>query len=324
MAKHTVAMALWLLAVTGAAKAQTVPESVTVTGTRQETITRFLKSVTTPTHMTGKLARWETPICPTVLGLDEAGAAPVIARLKEVALGAGARVAKEKDCEPNIEIVFTDTPQLTIDNVRDTSPELLGYHNGGEERDKLAIVTRPIQAWYTTVTQDLRGHTYVDGPRAANSPAQGTMVVLPCKLTGQNKQLQMGPFGARFEGVGWCISRLDYAIKVDVEGSRIANGLRSGFYHIIITVDPDKLTQRDGVNDYVAMLALAQLSSLDQCQDMPSIVNMLPAACAQSADALTPGDLGYLRGLYGMNADKLARGQQNDIASQMERAMVGQ
>jgi hypothetical protein len=71
------------------------------------------------------------------------------------------------------------------------------------------------------------------------------------------------------------------------------------------------------------MLALTQLSSLDRCQDMPSIVNMLPAACEQNAAALTPGDLGYLRGLYGMNADKLAQGQQNEIARQMEKAMVG-
>jgi hypothetical protein len=212
LGKLTIATALWILAVVVAAKAQTLPESVTVTGTRQQTITRFLKAVTTPTHMTGKLARWEPPICPTVLGLDEAAATPVIARLKEVALAAGARVAKERGCEPNIEIVFTDTPQLTIDNVRDTSPELLGYHNGSEERAKLAIVTRPIQAWYTTATQDLRGHIYVDGPRTASSPAQGTFVVLPCKLTGQNKQLQMGPAGARIEGVGWCVCRLDYAI----------------------------------------------------------------------------------------------------------------
>lgn len=323
MGKFMAAMMLWSAAGAAAALAQ-APESVTVTGTRQQTITRFLKTVTTPTHMTGKLARWETPICPAVLGLDEAAAAAVIARLKDVALGAGARFAKEKDCEPNIEIVFTDTPQLTIDNVRDTAPELLGYHNGSEERAKLATVSRPIQAWYTTVTRDLRGHSYVDGPRVANSPAQGTFVILPCKLTGQNRQLQMGPAGARFEGVGWCVSRLDYAIKADVEGSRIANGLRSGFHHIIITVDPDKLTQRDGINDYVAMLALTQLSSLDRCQDMPSIVNMLPAACEQSAAALTPGDLGYLRGLYGMNADKLAQGQQNEIARQMEKAMVGQ
>jgi len=47
-------------------------------------------------------------------------------------------------------------------------------------------------------------------------------------------------------------------------------------------------------------LALTQLSSLDTCQQLPSIVNMLATGCDKKASALTDNDLAYLRGLYKM------------------------
>ena len=51
------------------------------------------------------------------------------------------------------------------------------------------------------------------------------------------------------------------------------------------------------VGDYIAMLALTQLSSLDTCQALPSIVNLLAPGCAQKPDGLTENDVAYLRGL---------------------------
>lgn len=50
----------------GAALAQKPPtESVTVTGEKtREAVDKFVKSVRTPTRITGKTARWRTPICP--------------------------------------------------------------------------------------------------------------------------------------------------------------------------------------------------------------------------------------------------------------------
>jgi hypothetical protein len=72
------------------------------------------------------------------------------------------------------------------------------------------------------------------------------------------------------------------------------------------------------------MLALAQLNSLDTCQQLPSIVNMLAAGCERKADALTANDLGYLRGLYKMGAGRTLRSQKDDIAYQMEKNLGGQ
>jgi hypothetical protein len=108
-----------------------------------------------------------------------------------------------------------------------------------------------------------------------------------------------------------------------VTGNHINDGVRSGFNHIIITVDTEKLAGRDFVPlaDYIAMLALTQLNSLDTCQQLPSVVNMLAPDCVQRTDGITATDLAYLQGLYQMAADKSLVFQQNDITDRMEETL---
>ena len=100
---------------TGHAVAQPVSpptEGVTVTATKsREVITRFVESVTTTARMTGKIARWETAICPVVVGLRPSALALISQRLRQVANDVGAPVSSDPSCKPNIEIVFTTTPQ---------------------------------------------------------------------------------------------------------------------------------------------------------------------------------------------------------------------
>jgi hypothetical protein len=73
--------------------------------------------------------------------------------------------------------------------------------------------------------------------------------------------------------------------------------------------------------DYIAMLALAQINSLDACQQLPSIVNMLAAGCEQKSADMTQTDLAYLRGLYRMSPEKSLITQRNEITSQMSESL---
>jgi hypothetical protein len=75
------------------------------------------------------------------------------------------------------------------------------------------------------------------------------------------------------------------------------------------------------VGDYIAMLALTQIASLDTCQSLPSIVNLLAAGCANKADALSGNDAAYLRGLYHMSAGMVLRGQEDGIAYEMAQSL---
>jgi hypothetical protein len=282
-----------VLALPAAAQA---PESVTVTGTRsRQVLDQFVESFAAPNRLTGKIARWEDGICPVAVGLKPAFLGFITQRMRNVAAKAGAPIDDHASCKPNIEIVFTTTPQALLDNVRKQNEPFLGYADSSGARKKLATVTRPIQAWYTTATKDLRGKKEVDSAKGG-----GITIRLPAPV----------PHGS----------------AAAVDGSRLRDGMRSTFYHIIIVADPRLLVDYEigAVADYVSMLALTQLSSLDACQQLPSIVNMLAPGCARLTMAMTDNDAAYLRGLYHMTPDMIALAQENEVAYQMEKGLESQ
>jgi hypothetical protein len=252
----------------------------------RQAIDGFVEAFATPTHATGKLARWETGICPATSGQASKVSAFVTDHLMAVAGAVGAPVNVEKSCTANIDIIFTTSPQALLDNVRERNTDFIGYAPGGDELRKLATVTHPIQAWYSTETRDLRGQTHID--------------------TGRDR-------GDR-----------EQAATARATGTRLTNGLRSAFHHVLNVVDPSKLEGQEVVplSDYIAMLALSQPGSLDACLDPPSIVNMFAKGCASKPAHITESDMAYLHGLYGMNADRIMlSSQKNDIAAQMVQSL---
>lgn len=282
--------------------AQPAAESVTVTGTKsREVMQDFVKSLAASTRFTGKIARWSDGICPVVAGLPPGFTKFVRVRLREIATQVGAPVNTNPSCKPNIEIGFTAKPQALVDKLRRTNPDYLGYHDNQEQLDRLATVTRPIQAWYLTSTQDVNGTVLVDGAKIA-----GIGLRVPC---------------------GFCPGGYTYlpnARALAVTGSRLGDGLRSGLYHVTIVADPSQLKEYEigSLADYIAMLALTQPGSLDTCQQLPSIVNMLAKDCGIKSDALTENDTAYLRGLYKMGPDRSLQTQRDEIAYQMEKELT--
>ncbi len=293
----------WLLlaVLAGAAQAQPAPtESVTVTGARsRQVIQGFVQSFAMPTRRAGKLARWEDGVCPITVGLKPAFAKFVGQRLKAVAAEVGAPVNDRAGCKPNIEIVFTTNPQGLMDNVRRRQAGYLGYHDNSHQADALAKVIHPIQAWYTTATRDLRGRPMIDS----------------ASLQGVGEQ-------SNIEGDS---SQLEFSASA-VTGSRLGDGRRSDLYHVIIVAEPAKLLNHEigALADYITMLALTQLSSLDTCQELASIVNMLAPGCPRRTASLTSSDLAYLRGLYRMSPGRTLRSQEDEVAFQMGREWDGQ
>jgi hypothetical protein len=298
-----------LLAISvAAASAQPVKspvENVTVTGTRsREAISDFVQSFVTSARMTGKMARWEDGICPATTGLKSVFASFITQRLRAVAAQAGAPVNDDPSCKTNVHIVFTTAPQAFVDNTAKTDSELLGYYDTLAQRDALAKVTHPIQAWYSTETRDLRGGKSVD-----NAKGGGVEITFldPAVPNGFNTMV------------------MPHAHSATVTGSRLGDGMRSAFHNIIILINPNKLVEYEigSLADYISLLALTQLNSLDACQQLPSVVNMLAAGCERKADALSDNDLAYLRGLYKMSLDGTLRVQQAEVAYQMNESLEG-
>ena len=277
-------------------------ENVTVSGTKsREVIASFVSSLATPTRMTGKIARWETAICPATAGLGPAGNRFMTQRVREVAARIGAPVSDKDACTPNIAIEFTATPQALLDTIRRKRASLLGYYDNNDQARKAATIARPIQSWYSTATRGLDGSI---------EPDRAVKKGIGLELT---RDARTGGF------------TYPNATANRITGSHLGDGLRSSFLNVLIIADRTKLADYEmgSLGDYIAMLALSQLNGLEACQDLPSIVNMLVAGCARKTDAITDNDLGYLRGLYKMNSDRTARSQQDEIAFAMEQSLNG-
>ena len=282
-----------LLAAAGAAAAQPAPPPPRAP-TQPEAIAQFVGNFVTPTHATGKMARWETGICPLTAGQQPAVTKFVTERVKQVAALVGAPVNSAPDCKPNIEIVFSRIPQDLLDNIRDHQRDYLGYAESSADVLKLSTVTRPIQAWYTTQTVDQRGRGRIDSARSSSARAS--------------------------------TETLGDATFVRATGSLITEGVRSTFYHVIIVADDTRLTGYEAgpMADYIAMLALTQMNSLDICQPLFSIETMMAKGCETKNGKLTDNDIAYLRGVYRMSPDrKLLSSQKNDIVDVMNQALNG-
>jgi len=205
------------------------------------------------------------------------------------------------------------TPQALLDNVRKNDPVYLGYATSSAQQDALATVTRPIQAWYTTETVGLDGRRRMDSGRPLGGGI--TMSNFNAFALADSSAANNDP-----------ISMLD-AHYARSSGSRIDDGIHSGFNHILIVIDSSKMAGQKMVPlaDYIAMLALTQLNSLDACQQQqPSIVNIMAVGCDHAEDGLTAFDLAYLQGLYRMSAGRGLMFQRNDIATVMADKLIDQ
>jgi hypothetical protein len=320
---HTagISLALLLGAATASAQPAAAPqaqpappiESVTVEGVISEAVNHFVEAAATPTREIGKVARWEVPVCPYALGMPAATTARVVQRVKEVAVQAGVRVSSDAACNPNILIAFTSTPQALLDNIRKEHADWLGYHERPQDLDRLGTMTRSIQAWYSTGTIDLQGRHQSDGP---DEHGFGLQITAPCYVVGGTTRTA-GPNP-------WCTTRLADAKGRVVEASRVVDGLRATLDHVTIIANPPAVhAGMPAIEDYIALLALAQINSLDKCQALLSITNLLASGCTQIAAAITANDLGYLKGVYGANPEVLPGLQQSEIARRMEQGIAG-
>ena len=288
-------------------------ESITVTGIKEveKAVTDFVGAMTVPTRVAGKMARWRDRICPITAGVRPTAVKFITQHVKDVAAQVGAPVDDRESCKPNIEIVFTTTPQALLDTIFIKYPELLGYHDNSAQATKMATVTWPIQSWYSTATRDLRGNPLVDGVKTGGV----TMTM----------QLPPGGYGGPSGGALPMLEmNLPDARSGSVTGSRLGDGMSSEFNHVVIVVEPAKLLEYElgTISDYIALLALAQLQPPEKCQALPTMLNLLVAGCTAPPKALTSVDQAYLRALYKVTASTSFHGQRGEMIYQMTHSLA--
>ena len=115
-------------------------------------IRRFVRGHARLTRI-DQIGRWHSPICVRVTNLPAAYGDFIANRIVTIAREAGAPTQDQAGCAPNVSIIFTTEPQALLDSIRAERPELLGFHRIGQ-RDAVATMSRPIQAWHVTATSN--------------------------------------------------------------------------------------------------------------------------------------------------------------------------
>jgi hypothetical protein len=308
----------------GAAQAQsasTALPGVTVEGAAKPKVIeqqarRFTETFAAPTVKIGQVARWHEPVCVQVEGVIPAQADQIKARVEEVAKDVGVPVEKP-GCASNIQIVFTSEPQGLIEKVAKRDERLLGFHYR-EDLKKVKAVTRPIQSWYETATQ--RG----GGNRGGIAFAKATDATGQ-PITNPGTGVLPGQAAGGGDGVDSPDSLLPIACG---DNPHFTSCLRSLFRNVLVVVDSRALQGKDlaAVADYVSLLALAQPRSLDGCNSLASIVDMLAkTACPgrDPPDGLTSADAAYLTALYNIDPDAKMIGQLDDLSGRMAKILIG-
>lgn len=249
---------------------------------------RFVETHSAPAATIAQYTRWADPVCPRTQGLSAADNARVSQRIRDLAAEVRAPAATGA-CTPNVEVIVTDRPQPLMDRVAARKPIFLGYHFPSQTKAAVRM-NRPIQAWYVTQTRGAGG-AQVD--IAAGGPTMGVSMM----------EVGQGPSGCA--------------------GSHFTECLKSEFDNVLIVVDAGKVKDQplDAVADYAAMLALSRPASLDGCDDIPSILDLMSAACAgrPRPQALTPFDVDYLKALYQTDMAAVLVVERGNLAANLAR-----
>jgi hypothetical protein len=282
-------------------------EQVTVTAQKIDrgvldrvVIPKFLESHGKVGERVNQVPLWRTPVCPKTLGLTPLYDQGISSHVLDVARSVGAPIPRSDKCVTNVEILFTPTPQEELDWVEKHRPGLLGFYRGS--RTKAATMTHAIQAWYVTGTRSL-------GTQSASM------------IPGSNDPGSTDASGASTGSVVTGSTSNGGPVTLDTNlspiygasGSSMGGSLHSEIVNVIIVVDANQVGSYSlhTLANYISMLALTH-ASLDDCSELPSIMDLLSASCGSHppSSVITDADTAFLKALYSVNPE--VKGKMHD------------
>ena len=244
------------------------------------------------------LARWRggmQSICPVTLGLTPGYNAFVTARVRALAAYVGAPVQSDPHCKGNVQILFTNDPKKSMDNViRWASVYFRNRYEGGGKRLIEYKGDHAIQGWYIETTGGAR------------------VLTTDVSLVGLSVLPVWPEITLNYHGNNALGSRL---------GSSSGSGIGIGI--VILVVDTTKTVGYTvgTIADYLSMLTLSVVQTPDHCDPLPSILDAMSASCGtrERPKAVTAGDLAFLKALYYRNTGLDPSLSRDDIQDNLMR-----
>ncbi|HEX9963369.1 MAG TPA: hypothetical protein VGB04_00095 [Allosphingosinicella sp.] len=241
-------------------------------------------------------ARWVSPICPEVLGLEDIGKRAAEAKIRRVAAAVGAAVAPE-GCRRNIVVSFASDGGALAREVVEREPRRVANL---APRAKSAVLSgsAPVRWLYTTEVQGRHGGSETTSGNAAQS--------MPATHAGSGAGSSIGG---------------DMPGLMHYESSVLSTLTNRVLTSAIVIVDTDEAMGRrlDTLAAYAALVALAEIRNAD-ARPEGSILSLFDAS-APPRD-LTAQDLAFLRALYRLPLDRQAMQHRGQLVSGITGALT--
>lgn len=271
-------------------------EDVLVQGLRNDQIAQQFASTVGAPATGRKLAVWRMPICVGTVGMRGEPARVMIDRVSDWGHSLGLRIGAP-GCRPNILIVAAENGDEAARSMAVTHRRVFRTGTSGTTAGAVALRAfqtsgRPIRWWHTSMP--INTDTGKPAVRVRGQDPFGAGEI--------RTPADLGPYG------------------IIVQPSLMRDETQDDLRQALIIVENSALDQADfmQVADYVAMVALAQISA-DTSPPTASILHLFDAARAPS-ETLTAWDQAYLQALYASDQSKASQGaNEATIASAMVR-----
>jgi hypothetical protein len=205
------------------------------------------------------LARWNSPICPLVVGLPREEDKFVRARLSEIAVAAGAPLAPQP-CQANFAVIVAAEPDTVLKAWYKRDYHLFGDATENQINEWLRT-SRAARVWYNTNSESASGLPYTIG-------ISGSRSNFPVDTTVEASHIVFNSL------------RAFSSVIVAIDSGR-AKG-----------INLDKLA------DYAAMVGLAEIRLDADIGEVPTILRLFSSSEGAKPAGLSDWDAAFLKALY--------------------------
>jgi hypothetical protein len=219
-------------------------------------------------------ARWNSPVCPTVIGLSRDDGEFILARLSQIARAAGVPLGGERCAPPNLYVVATANPVELLKKWGNSEHWRMFGDAGAGAINAFIDTPRAVRVWYNSGEVCAAGMgSSMDAPSTGVSLGPGTGTSAPF-----------------FTNCG--------------AASHITRNVIWSLTSVIVVVDKTRLrgVTRGQLADYVGMYAFSRLKAGALRSDAPTILGLFDGVSAQSPGGLTTWDEAFLESLYHIDA----------------------
>jgi len=150
-------------------------ETVQVTATREQLREAIVTFVSNVTRRDGEnVARWNSPLCPSVSGATPEQGEFIRSRILEIAASVRAPVGRNKKCQPNLLIILTEQPAQLWESWRTRSPGMF-FQQSQVEIARALETPRPVSAWQNAMVTNADGTVGVESNRLVDSHIKASL-----------------------------------------------------------------------------------------------------------------------------------------------------